>query len=221
MKNLLREILGDKTRKIKSFEEEKENLLVQLHKLKEIEAKLWGVTLKHLENGEEHILEQSNHLIYLISHGKINTLIKILEDKNYKEFKKDLKNLRNDFKYLIKEIKIKDNLQNSIANFTIKLVDHNIYSKLEEIFLLEKQLYDVVELQDIELKKLIKDYSKLKIDTINKKEVFMASLKDLRRILAGHLDHHELWNEEKMGFSNTSNILNSLIKIVKNITLND
>ncbi len=205
----------------KSFEEEKEILLKHLKKLKELEAKLWGITLKHLENGEEQILEDSNHIIHLVNHKKITELETILINKNTIQFKKDLLNLKEDFKILKKELKNKEGIKNSIANYTIKLVNHNIYSKLEEIFILEKQLYDVIEKQDEELNMFIQTFSKIKIEENKKIENFVNSLRNTRNILAGHLDHHSFWEEEKKGYSNTSNILNSLEKIVKSIRIEE
>ncbi len=196
--------------------QEKAKLLDYLEQLKVLETKLWGVTIKHLADGEEQVLEDVNHLIYLFSHGKKTELKKILDSKNVKEFLDDLRNLKSDFLVLKKEVMKKEKLKMMVGNFTIKLVDHKNFSKLEEIFLLEKQLYDVIDKQEEELNALIGHVSAIKVDiTERKSDVFLGSLNKLRRILAGHMDHHALWDEERQGYSNTSNIIHSLQKSVR------
>lgn len=199
-----------------NFEISKKNLLKHLKELKALESKLWGVTINHLSSGEEVVLEDTNHLIYYISSEKHDELSKILEMKEIEDFLSDIRNLKSDFVYLKKQIKEKDKLKNLISSFTIKLVDEKNYDRLEDIFLLEKQLYDVIERQDEELSNFMENISKIKVDMNSKKvDAFMDSLVNIRKILAGHMDHHDLWEEERMGFSNTSNILHSLIKIVQ------
>ncbi len=195
---------------------EKERILNYLYKLKTLEAKLWGIILKDISHEEEKVLEDTNHLIYLYSTGKNEKLVKILKGKNLNSFLKDLNKLKKDFLILKKEIKEKERLKFFVSNFTIKLVDSKNYMKFKDVFLLEKILYDVLDKQDEDLNLMLKDISKIKIHTEEMKfELFMESLKGIRTILSGHLDHHDLFEEEREGFSNISNILHELIKIFK------
>lgn len=202
-----------------SFEEIKSKLIKQLKDLKVLEAKLWGVTINHLSYGEESVLEDTNHLIHKFEKSNRDQLHNYFDSKEVKEFLDDLRNLKSDFLMLKKEIKDKNKLKNQITAYTIKLVDKDNYDRLEEVFLLEKQLYEVIEVQNDELDKLVHDVSKIKISigTKDKVEFFIEALIKLRKILAGHMDHHTLWEEEKQGYSNTSNIVSSLLKIVEEI----
>lgn len=194
----------------------KEKLLKYLFELKELEAKLWGVYINHLKNGEEEILEDTNHLIHLISRKKEDDLKQILELKQVNDFIKDLKNLKNDFLYFKKKIHYRNELKNAISNFTIKLVEPNNFGTLENIFLLEKKLYDLLDEQEEAINEILKDVSKLRIETEEQKiNLFLISLKKIRDILAGHKDLDYLFEKERLGFSTTSNIINSLIKMVK------
>lgn len=205
-----------------NFEDEKNKLISFLKELKTIEANLWGVNIIHLQNGEEEILEDSNHLIYLISHSKEHSrLEEVLKLKEIKEFKKDLENLKNDFNFLKKRIVEKTKLKNLISNFTIKLVEPKNYLEMENVFLLEKKLYEIIETQDDELKDLFKNISKIKINEDEKTQVLIDSLKNIRTIFAGHHDLHKIWNDERKGFSNTSNIIHELLRIIKGIDENN
>ena len=66
----------------------------------------------------------------------------------------------------------------------------------------------------MELQRILKDASKLKINQNEKQvNVFIDILKDLRDILAGHLDDFKYFEEDRLGFSNTSNLIYELIKI--------
>jgi hypothetical protein len=200
---------------VQTHEEKKKSLLLFLENLKQLESKLWGVTIQNLSNGEEVVLEDANHLIYLISRDNTESLKKVLKSKEIKEFTKDIENLREDFLILKKQIKRKENLKNLISNYSIRLVSEENYSKLEKVFLLEKQLNEVIAKQDEELNNLLKNISQIKFPIENKEKLFLDSLVKMRKILSGHMDHHSLWEEEKQGFSNTSNIISSLIKEVK------
>lgn len=193
----------------------KENLLIYLKTLKELESKLWGITLVNVSHDEDKLLENANHLIQVFSKNNIHDLKKIYSFKEVKEFISEISKLREDFVYLKKQIKESDRLKNLITEYTIKLVSERNFSKLEKIFILEKQLYDVIEVQDKNFSELFADISKIKnISDETKIEIFMESLKRTRGILAGHMDFHALWEEERTGFSNTSNIIHSLIKTV-------
>ncbi len=201
---------------VQTHEERKKSLLLFLENLKQLETRLWGVTIQNLSNGEEIVLEDANHLIYLVSRDKDEKLKLILKSKEISEFISDIENLREDFLVLKKQIKRKENLKNLISNYTIKLVSEENYSKLEQIFLLEKQLNEVIDKQEEELNKLLKNVSYIKFPEANSKEkLFLDSLIKIRDILSGHLDHHSLWDEERQGFSNTSNIIHSLIKTIE------
>lgn len=201
---------------IKRFQEAKEQLLEFLYELYQQEARLWGTTIETLATGEERVLEDTNHLLYLYAHGNHDTLESMLEQKELKDFLTDLKALKKDFQQLKKQVKERNELKNLISSYSIKLVDERNYLKLQKIFLLEKQLHLVLERQDEELSTLLKDTKALNISTEHeKKEHFLGSLKRLRSILAGHLDHHELWEEERQGYSNTSNIITALIREIR------
>ncbi len=193
----------------------KENLLIYLKTLKELESKLWGITLVNVSHDEDKLLEDANHLIQVFSKNNIHDLKKIYSFKEVKEFISEISKLREDFVYLKKQIKESERLKNLITEYTIKLVSERNFSKLEKIFILEKQLYDVIEVQDKNFSELFADISKIRnISDETKIEIFMESLKRTRGILAGHMDFHALWEEERTGFSNTSNIIHSLIKTV-------
>ena len=193
----------------------KENLLEHLKLLKELESKLWGITLVQVSHNEEKLMEDANHLIQVFSKNNITDLKKIYKFKETKEFISEVIKLREDFIHLRKQIKEGDRLKNLITQYTIRLVNERNFSKLEKIFLLEKQLYEVIEIQEREFVELFSTISKIKnIDDETKIDVFMDSLKKTRAILAGHMDFHALWEEERMGFSNSSNIIHSLIKVV-------
>lgn len=195
---------------------EQEKILNYFEKLKKIESRLWGIIITQLKNGQEIVIEDTNHLIYLITKENYEELNQILTQKDTLEFLNDLKTLKNDFLTLKKEIKEKETLKLLISNFTIKLVNTKNYSKFKEIFLLEKQLYEILDKQEDELNTLIQDFKNIKINTKeNKIELFLTSLKNIRKILAGHLDNYEYFEQEREGFSNTSNIINELIKIFK------
>ena len=193
----------------------KEDLLRYLTRLKELESKLWGVTLNDIAASEEMILESSNHLIFLLNNTTEKQMKSILALKEVKEFFYELKRLNEDFMYLKKKIKDKSKLKNYISKYTIKLVDQRRYDKMKNIFILEKQLYDVLDIQDMEFKKLMKEIKEIQYtDNDEKISDFMNHLYRVRDILAGHMDHHQLWEEELQGYSNTSNILTKLIKEV-------
>lgn len=193
----------------------KEDLLRYLTRLKELESKLWGVTLNDIAASEEMILESSNHLIFLLNNTTEKQMKSILALKEVKEFFYELKRLNEDFMYLKKKIKDKNKLKNYISKYTIKLVDQRRYDKMKNIFILEKQLYDVLDIQDMEFKKLMKEIKEIQYtDNDEKISDFMNHLYRVRDILAGHMDHHQLWEEELQGYSNTSNILTKLIKEV-------
>lgn len=202
-------------------ENPKETLLNFLRDLQSLEAKLWGVNIIHLKNGEENILEDSNHLIYALSRNKSKELTQLVKRKDTQEFLEELTSLRDDFLQLKRKIEDKSRLKFLISNYTIKSVNSENYDHLEKVFLLEKQLYEVLARQDEEFQKLFDSTNDLRIkkhddDTT---EYFIDALKRIRTILAGHLDTHDLWDEERQGYSNLSNIIHALLKEISKKSL--
>lgn len=198
----------------KKIKKEKDKILQYLYELKHIEANLWGVNIVNLKNGEEETLEDTNHLIYLIANRDQKNLTKILKLKSTKDFFDNLNNIRNDFKILKRKILKKDKLKLLISNFTIKLVDFKNYNKFKEVFLYERMLYEVLDKQDEDFATLMKDISNMKINPNEDKiEIFVDSLKKIRNILSGHIEFCELFEDERNGYSNVSNIILGLIKI--------
>jgi len=193
-----------------------QTLINYLKELKSLEAKLWGITIKQIQNGEENILEDSNHMIYLLSREKHKHLKEILKEKKVETFFKDIQNLKEDFNYLKKKILEKNRLKNQIANFTIKVVKPNNYNKMKKIFLLEKKLYETIDSQELELNQILNTIQKIKIKKNEEKiEEFIKYLKKIRTILAGQQDLHYLWDEQRLGYSNTSNLIYELINLIK------
>lgn len=205
------------TKKKKSLEEERDALLDYLSELEKLEAKLWGVTITKIKDDEEHIIEDINHLIYRYSHTSKNSIKNVLKSKSVHEFLQDLETLKYDFNLLKKSIKEKNKLKNYLTIYTVKMIDSSNYIKMKNVFLLEKQLHEVIDWQEKNLNELFSNFSKFRITTNKiKEEGFLEILKELRSILGGHLDHHELWEEEREGYSNISNILHSLKKSIRN-----
>ncbi len=199
----------------------KEVLLSFLEELQKHESKLWGVTLNQIKSDEEEALEDSHHLIYLLQHKHKLSLKKILFLKETKDLLQDLKEIRDDFLHLKKQILYKGDLKSLISEFTLRCSNQNFMKEFNEILLLEKQLYEVLERQDDELKELFEEIDSLRIKKRDDAtvEYFIDALKRIRTILAGHLDHHEFWEDERKGFSNISNILHELLKKVKTIPI--
>lgn len=198
------------------LEREKERILEYLKELQGIEAKLWGVIVTDLKNGEEIVLEDSNHLIYMIGNNKHDDLNRVLKLKDVKDFLEDVEAIKRDFGILKKELREKEKLKLLISNFTIKLVDANNYDKFKSVFILERKLYDVLDKQDDELEILIRDLSRIKVETREEKiEAFITSLKKIRDILSGHLDNYKYFEEDRYQYSNTSNLIHELIKVFR------
>jgi len=201
-------------RKLRPIVIEKNKIKKYLEDLQEKEAMLWGSIIKNLKEEENKLVEDTNHLIYLINSKNYKTLEKILIKKDVKEFLGDLELIRKDFLELRKAIKDQDKLKLLISNFTIKLVDSANYERFKMVFLLQRDLYEVLDKQELELKNLLSDMSKFKLETDKEKlDTFILYLKNLRDILAGHLDDYKHFEEERLGYSNTSNLLHELIKI--------
>jgi len=202
-----------------NFQDILNNLSKFLSELKVLEASFWGVNITRIKNDEERVIEDTNHLIYLTSRDKKDSIKEILEKQDVKDFFNSLNKLVQDFKYLKKKINQRDKLKNLITKLSIKLVDKNHFKNLENIFILEKQLYDVLDRQDLEFNEILFKTSKLKFDFNQDEKIssFVEILKNVRKVLAGHLDHHKLWEEERFGFSNTSNIIYSMIKNVNSL----
>jgi len=193
------------------------DLLKFLKELQSLEAKLWGISITKIKNDEEIIIEDSNHLIYLILNEKQEILENILRQKDVKDFFSSLQILFKDFNSLKRKIHKRDYLKNLITKLSIKLVDKHNFKAMEDIFILEKQLYEVLDRQDEDFKNILIDSSSINISIsqISKFEKLITILKDVRNILGGHLEHHELWEDERLEFSNTSNIIHSLIENVE------
>lgn len=215
MKILLKKFFSHKkSSELYALQKEKDKILTYLKELQRLEGKLWGVDINFLKNGEEHILDDTNHLIYMFSRGHHDKLSKVLANKNVKSFMSDLENIRKDFNILKKDLRDKERLKLLISNFTIKLVDAKNYNKFKDVFLLEKRLYEVLDRQDVEFSMLLQDVSKIKVDTKSEElDLFVASIKKVREILAGHLDNIKFFEEDRHGFSNTSNLIHELISI--------
>ncbi|MCA9495632.1 MAG: hypothetical protein KC589_01715, partial [Nanoarchaeota archaeon] len=73
-------------RRKKKILQTKDSLLKYLKSLKELEAKLWGIDLIHLSEGEERVLEDANHLVYLVSRDEYSKLKDILDLKDTNNF---------------------------------------------------------------------------------------------------------------------------------------
>ncbi len=192
-------------------------LLDFLKDLQALESKLWGVMVVEVQTGEEKIVEDVNHLVYALNTKSEHEMGEFLHSRDFAVFKKDLENMRKDFLALRNKIKKRETLKNLITAYTIKLVDEQNYMRLEKIFLLEKQLNDVIDKQDEEFLKIISDVKTLKFGEHDRVQKFLDTLKQLRSVLGGHLDHHDLWEEERQGYSNVSNIVHSLKKAVAGI----
>lgn len=193
-----------------------EELFKDLHKCIDIfitqESKLWGTQLVRLKNSQEDTLEEVNHIIYKYQNLDEKEMRNYLKSKEIDEFTNEVIHIYEEFKELKKQINRQEVFKNTITSLTLLLMNEETYSYFEDIFLLEKQLQEVLLWQENEFKQLFKVSSELKhfenqdlkVDTIYEK------LTHLRTILAGNLDHHELWEDEMQGFSNCSNILHAL-----------
>jgi len=192
-----------------------------LEKLQILESRLWKVTINDIASNEDNILEDTNHLIYLINHRKENDTKVKLRVKEVSEFLEEIKSLQGQFTFLKNMVRSEDRLRRLISEFSVRLVNKENYDALREVFILESQLYDVLEVQDNSLRHLIYSYGKIKFDEGDRKvDIFLDTLYKLREILAGHMEFHTLWEEERSGYSNASNIISSLIKKVKDIDMN-
>ncbi|MFP4402046.1 MAG: hypothetical protein ACLFPL_02345 [Candidatus Nanoarchaeia archaeon] len=176
------------------------------------EAKLWGAQLVTLKNTQEDVLEEANHIIYKFQHTNEEEFKEYLKSKEVEEFIQEVLHIHEEFKELKKQINRQEVFKNTITSLTLLLMNEEIYSYFEDIFLLEKQLQEVLLWQENEFKELFKTSNELKHfdDKQLKAETIYGKLTHLRTILAGNLDHHELWEDEMQGFSNCSNILHAL-----------
>lgn len=205
-------------KKIESKEVKKEDLLSFLEKLKKLESRLWGVLINDFSSQEEIVLEGSNHLIYLLGREKHADVENILVQKDFQEFIVDMEKLKEEVSLINKLVKEEGKLRDLISQFSIRLVGNRNYNDLEELFVLESQLLQILELQELQLEAMIHEIRSLKVtfDPKLKVEILKDYLVRTREVLAGHMEHHKFWEEERQGFSNTSNIISAIIKIVKN-----
>ncbi|MCH8519846.1 MAG: hypothetical protein LAT82_03780 [Nanoarchaeota archaeon] len=192
-------------------------LFFELHKCLDLfihqEARLWGVELKELKNNQEEALEEINHLIYKFQNTPPEKMKLYLKSKNFNDIEKELKIIHEELKHLKKLINRQEVFKNTLTSLTLLLVNEDTYELFEDIFLLEKQLQEVLIWQEEEFKQIFttsKDLKIQEIDSNTKSELFYNQLVEVRRILAGNLDHHDLWEDEMQGFSNCSNILHAL-----------
>ena len=192
-------------------------LFLELHKCLDLfikqEAKLWGVELKELKHNQEDVLEEVNHLIYKFLNTPPQDMKKYLKSKEFNEIEKELKIIHEELKHLKKLINRQEVFKNTLTSLTLLLVNEDTYELFEDIFLLEKQLQEVLIWQEEEFKQIFVNSKELKIKSIDehtKAEIMYEQLINVRKILAGNLDHHDLWEDEMQGFSNCSNILHAL-----------
>lgn len=178
----------------------------------EQESKLWGTQLQHLKNQQEDTLEDINHIIHKFQKLDEESMKEVLKSKEVEEVIRELLEVYEEIKYLKKLINRQEVFKNTLNSLTLLLVSEETYQHFEDIFLLEKQLQQVLIWQEEEFKQLFKGSQDIKnaknLDT--KADMLYTKLIDMRKILAGNLDHHELWRDEMQGFSNCSNILHAL-----------
>ncbi|MCA9486084.1 hypothetical protein H6501_03430 [Candidatus Woesearchaeota archaeon] len=196
-----------------AWESNRNRLLDYLSTLNSLESKLWGVRLEKIHNGEDLVLEDTHHLIYMLTHSSEEKVREVLSSKEFVEFLDDLQTLRKDFTQLRHEVKERDVLRNLISTYTIRLVEKEKYEKLQEIFLLVRQLNDVIDYQEEVLCEVLARVNALRFTVTEdeKVEVCLESLRRIRHLLSGQLEHHKLWAHAREEYSNTSNILHALI----------
>ena len=193
-----------------------EVLFKELHKCLNLfieqEAKLWGVQLKELKHEQEDTLEDINHIIHKFQNKSEHDMKKILKDKEVDEILNELLQIHEDLKVLKKLINRQEVFKNTLTSLTLLLVNEETYQHFEDIFLLEKQLQQVLIWQEEEFKIIFKNSTQLKNiqNEDHRADTLYEYLIDMRNVLAGNLDHHELWEDEMQGFSNCSNILHAL-----------
>jgi hypothetical protein len=213
-KKILNININLKTEK-ESFNTNKEKILSFLNELRILEAKLWGVYINDSLSETEDILEDTNHLIYLISRNKDKEILNLISEKERDFFLKELNNAKKGFKLLKEKIEHEDMLKKLISEFTIKLVNDENFNYLKDIFFLEKLLYEVLEIQHQDL--LIFEMNFPKIDFKQNPEILLTSLKKLREILSGPMELNKFFSDERKSFSVVSNILHKLIEIISKI----
>lgn len=176
------------------------------------ESKLWGTQLQHLKNQQEDTLEDINHIVYKFQSLDEKALKEMLKSKDVEDVISELLNVYEEIKHLKKLINRQEVFKNTLNSLTLLLVNEETYQYFEDIFLLEKQLQQVIIWQEEEFKQLFKDSQDIKNakDLNFKSELLYQKLIQMRQILAGNLDHHDLWRDEMQGFSNCSNILHAL-----------
>lgn len=193
-----------------------EELFNDIHKCLNLfieqESKLWGSQLQHLKNQQEDTLEDINHIIYKFQKLDQNSMKEFLKSKEVEDVIKELLEIYEEIKYLKKLINRQEVFKNTLNSLTLLLVSEETYQHFEDIFLLEKQLQQVLIWQEEEFKQLFKNSHEIKnANNLEvKADLLYNKLVEMRQILAGNLDHHELWRDEMQGFSNCSNILHAL-----------
>ena len=190
-------------------------LFKEIHKCLDLfislEAQLWGIKLNKLTHEQELALEDINHLIYKFQHSNHSGMKKYLKSKEFEHTISEIILIYEDFKDLKKQINRKEIFKNTLNSLTLLLMNEETYQLFEDLFLLEKQLQEVLLWQEEEFKELFKNSKELKHLTEDERvEHLYDNIRVIREILAGNLDHHGLWENEMQGYSNCSNILHSI-----------
>ena len=191
------------------------SLFKEMHKCLDLfislEAQLWGIKLNKLTHEQETALEDVNHLIYKFQNSNDREMKKSLKSKEFEHTISEIILINEDFKDLKKQINRKEIFKNTLNSLTLLLMNEETYQLFEDLFLLEKQLQEVLLWQEEEFKELFKNSKELKHLTEEYRvEELYENIRKVREILAGNLDHHQLWENEMEGYSNCSNILHSI-----------
>ena len=192
-----------------------QQLVKEMHKCLDLfislEAQLWGVQIKELMHEQEQALEDVNHLIHKFQKMDNSEMKKYLKSKELHETVKEIVVIYEDFKHLKKQINRKEVFKNTLNSLTLLIINEENYQLFEEIFLLEKQLQEVLFWQEEEFQALFKYSKELKhLSDDDQSDHLYENIRKVREILAGNLDHHDLWESEMYGYSNCSNILHSI-----------
>ena len=190
-------------------------LFKEMHKCLDLfislEAQLWGIQLKELMHEQEETLEEVNHIIHKFNSLNEKEMKKFLKSKEIHRVFEEIAVIYEDFKHLKKQISRKEVFKNTLNSLTLLLMNEDTYQLFEDIFLFEKQLQEVLLWQEEEFKSLFKYSKELKhIEEDEQAKHLYENIRRVREILAGNLDHHQLWESEMQGYSNCSNILHSI-----------
>ena len=190
-------------------------LFKEMHKCLDVfislESQLWGIQLKQLIHEQEETLEEVNHIIYKFNSLNEEEMKDYLKSKEVEHVFTQIAIIFEDFRHLKKQITRKEVFKNTLNSLTLLLMSEETYQLFEDIFLFEKQLQEVLLWQEEEFKSLFQHTKDLKnLSDSEKSDHLYENIRKIREILAGNLDHHQLWESEMQGFSNCSNILHSI-----------